>query len=309
MSSTQRVRYLIEAVNTTAGPFKDAEEDLKRLNKSRLQANTLVFAEQRAQQFLLATYRMKYSAVYDTLSLMRSVGTIGNQIISIVNAENLSQIRLRDTLLDVEEAQLRLNTALGLFGEDSVQYQAALADLEKAQDRYADAANADKWKDLGIATSIVGLISNIGTLTMTAIPMLIRSLGAIPTSILVSVSVYVIGMELLEALNVKLQEYLAIIYGATAPVTTKKPGAPGTTGIWPGVYVDEDLIDWYKSIEDTGGTTIGPGDGTGGGGVRDGVGGGGDTIIVDVDVDTDADPDQIADAVVRAIRNGDRVVR
>ena len=162
--STQKVRYLIEAVNNTAQPFKEVEGQLKTLNKARLEANTLVFAEQRAQQFLLSTYRQKYSAVTDTLGLMRSVGSIGSQIIGIVNSENISQMRLRDTLLDVDDAQRRVNTAQDLFGTDSVQYMAAWDDLTDAQNRYKDASNSADWQSLGVATSIIGLIGSVGTL-------------------------------------------------------------------------------------------------------------------------------------------------
>ena len=99
--STQRIRYLIEAVNQTAAPFAEIENGIERLNKARLKAASIVFAEQRAQQYLIQTYKLKYRSLYQTLGIMRDVGTIGSQIITMVNAENIAQIRLRDSLIDV----------------------------------------------------------------------------------------------------------------------------------------------------------------------------------------------------------------
>jgi len=164
--STQRIRYLIEAVNKTAAPFAEAEGGIERLNKSRLEANKLVFAERRAQQYLIQVYRQKYSALYDTLGIMRDVGTIGSQVITMVNAENIAQIRLRDSLIDVEDAQRRLNTALGLFGEDSVQYESAIDDLEAANNRLKDAQNAAKTAMLGIGLQAIGTMGSIGLLIL-----------------------------------------------------------------------------------------------------------------------------------------------
>jgi len=227
---------MIEAVNRTAAPFAEAKNQIEELNKATAQASTLVFAEQRAQNFLIATYRQKYRAVYDTLGLMRSVGTIGNQIISIVNAQNIAQIRLRDSLIDVEDAQLRLNTAIGLFGEDSVQYEAALDDLEKAQNRYADAANDEKWKDLGIAASLVGMTAQVGTL--------ILRLGEIPgawatitslTPIVLPITVTLLGMATaLEAI-----EYLK----TTAQVAAGEVAPGGTAPDFPAGYIPDEYLD------------------------------------------------------------------
>ena len=313
MSSTQRVRYLIEAVNTTAGPFKDAEEDLKRLNKSRLEANTLVFAERRAQQYLMATYRMKYSAIYDTLGLMRSVGTIGNQIISMVNAENIAQIRLRDTLLDVEEAQLRLNTALALFGEDSVQYQAAFADLEEATRRFEDAQKSATVAMFGIGLQAIGTMAQIGYLILKlgelnaigilGFPSLIAAIAAIGAAAAAAFAIVggLIGIELMGGPKTPTP-----MSGLTAPELglTREELEGGMDYVdkyaeWREANMAEKLWEMgltEKYFEDQG-------KGAWGGAERD------RTTNIEVNVETDANPEQIADAVERVIRNSDRVVR
>jgi len=315
MSSTQRVRYLIEAVNTTAGPFKDAEEDLKRLNKSRLEANTLVFAERRAQQYLMATYRMKYSAIYDTLGLMRSVGTIGNQIISMVNAENIAQIRLRDTLLDVEEAQLRLNTALGLFGEDSVQYQSAFADLEDATRRFEDAQNAATMALVGVGLQAVGTMAQIGYLILKlgelnaigilGFPSLISAIAAIGAAAAAALAVVggLIGIELMG--GPKTPTPMSGLLPPELGLTREELEAGKTYEDKYGEWREGELMEYltgegYFDERGSGGTPRA---------IASTPSSGSNTNYIDVNVRTDADPDAIADAVVRAIKDNDRVVR
>ena len=296
MSSSQKITYLISAINKTQQPFKEVEGQLKTLNKARLEANTLVFAEQRAQQFLLSTYRQKYAAVSDTLGLMRNIGSIGTQIISIVNSENLSQMRLRDSLLDVDEAQRRVNTALALYGADSPAYQQAWDDLTDAQNRYKDASNAADWQDLGVAVSIIGLIGTVGEL--------IIQLGELNALYGVAAAAAAGALALPAAAA-------AVVVGGLAALGAS--GGPETPGNFSGImpegmdpltkadieagldYVDKYAV--WRERQILGGTDApsSPGETQATAGLN-----------INVQVETNADPDQIADAAIRAYQEYER---
>jgi len=153
---------MIEAVNQTREPFQEVENGLERLRKTRLDASRVVLEEGRAQSYLSQVYRYQYMAYYDHLSVMRSVGSLGNQLIGIVNQRNLAELRLGDALRDVSEAQTLVNTALDLYGEDSINYQAAWDNLTEAQARYKKAASDEGWGKLAVVQSMIGMLGITG---------------------------------------------------------------------------------------------------------------------------------------------------
>ena len=307
--SSKRITYLIEAINKTAEPFAGAEDSIKRLNKSRLEANNLVFAERRAQQYLIQTYRQKYRAVYDTLGIMRNVGTIGNQIITMVNAENIAQIRLRDSLIDVEEAQLRLNTALGLFGEDSVQYMDAVDDLEKANNRLEDAQEAAKWAMFGIGLQAIGTMAQIGLLILkiTGETGLMVALGGLVTTFGVpgiAIAITLVGVNLfheqldeidrrVNLTRMALEGRLAEVYEDEIGVVHPGPGMEDYEDIVGGLYDPETGEPYAPGAVDVGQPEIYPGTGD-------------TTTNIIIDVETNAAAEDIADAVKRVIYWRDR---
>ncbi|MBA7476818.1 hypothetical protein ES707_12213 [subsurface metagenome] len=236
MSMRRDLTYMIDAVNKTAEPFGEVENGIERLNAATARSSTLVFAEQRAQNFLIATYRQKYRSVYDSLSLMRDVGTIGSQVLSIVNAQNIAQIRLRDSIIDVDDAQRRMNTAIGLFGEDSVQYESALDDLEAANRRVEDAQDDAKMAMVGMGLQAVGVVGSIGSLVIKILEIpaawsLLASLGPIALPVVLTVLAAATTQQAIEFLQTTAQEAAR----ETAPGATA-PGLP--QGYIPDEYLD-----------------------------------------------------------------------
>ena len=309
-AESARIRFLIEAVNKTEQPFKQAEVGLTTLNKARLEANTLVFAEQRAQQFLISTYRQKYSAVYDTLGLMRSVGSIGNQIISLVNSENLSQMRLRDTLLDVEAAQRMVNTAMELYGEDSVQYQAAWDNLTDAANRHRDALDADEWQDLAMTLGIAGAIGQVGLLITKLGELYIKAGG------LTGISLTLAGL-VTSAAATALAVGGIVVGGLSVLGTMGPPETPGVfddlmpEGMDPltkeDIMAGEDYIDKYaawrkeEAWKQQAALELQRDEPWGGAERRESGGGN-----ITVNAYTNASPDDIADAALRAYEEMER---
>jgi len=265
---------MISAVNKTAEPFAEVENGVERLNQATMKASTLVFAEQRAQNFLIATYRQKYRAVYDTLGLMRNVGAIGNQIISIVNAQNIAQIRLRDSLIDVEDAQTRVNELLEIYPEDAAIVEDALDNLEDANRRVEDAQNANKATMIGMGLTAIGTAAQIGTL-ITRLGELgaLGALGAIGAA--GTVAAATVG---------------GLSYLATAgppetptPMSALLPEELGLTKeeMLAGKTYEEKFGEWRnKQITN-----------------------------IEVNVETDADPEQIADAVAYEIYEREREMK
>ena len=109
-------------------------------------------------------YRLQHQGLYDTISVMRNVGAVGNTVLQMWNAYNISQIRVKQATDSVAEAQERLNTALELYGENSAAYQAAEKALEDAE-RAANRARGDQVAGfIGMGLSAVTAAANVLTL-------------------------------------------------------------------------------------------------------------------------------------------------
>jgi hypothetical protein len=159
-----KVSILIEAVNKTRDAVQGAESDLEDLRKARLDNSRVVLEEQRTQRFLTQAYRAQHQQFMDNISVMRSVGSIGRSVLTMWQSYTIGQMHVAESLKNVEEAQLAVNTALELYGEDSVVYQDAksrLEDLETA----ADKAKGNETAGLiGLGLTAVGVAAQIGTL-------------------------------------------------------------------------------------------------------------------------------------------------
>jgi hypothetical protein len=159
-----KVSILIEAVNQTRNAIQGAESDLERLRRARLDNARIVLEEQRTQRFLTQAYRAQHQQFMDTISVMRTVGSIGRGVLTMWQAYTIGQIHVQESLKNVEEAQIAVNTALELYGENSVVYQDAVSNLEDLE------AAADKAKGnetaglLGLGLTAVGVAAQIGTL-------------------------------------------------------------------------------------------------------------------------------------------------
>ena len=164
MSLSGRLTVRIDAVNRTRQEFAEVENGVERLRKARLAASRVVLEEQRAQRFLTQAYRAQHQQFMDSISVMRQVGYIGRSILTMWQAYTIGQMHVAESLDRVEEAQIAVNTALDLYGENSVVYQDAVSDLEKLE-AAAEKAKGDQTMGLiGLGMSAVGVAAQVGTL-------------------------------------------------------------------------------------------------------------------------------------------------
>jgi hypothetical protein len=97
---------------------------------------------------------------------MRSIGSIGTQLISIYQSQAIQQINVRDAAKDVADAQRAVNDATEMFGTDSVQYAKALEDLETAHTGYKTAVDNSATATTALGLAVLGVIGNIGLLIL-----------------------------------------------------------------------------------------------------------------------------------------------
>ena len=164
MAITSRILYSIEAVNKTREEFGEVENGLERLMKARLAASKVVLEEQRTQRYLTQAYQAQHQQFMDTISVMQSVGSIGRSVLTMWQAYTISQMHVSESLDRVAESQIWVNTALEIYGEASVVYQAAAADLEKLE-AAADKAKGNETMGLiGMGMTAIGVAAQVGTL-------------------------------------------------------------------------------------------------------------------------------------------------
>jgi hypothetical protein len=159
-----KVSVLIEAVNNTRAATQGATADLERLRRARLDASRVVLEEQRTQRFLTQAYRAQHQEFMNTVSVMRTVGSIGRSVLGMWQAYTIGQMHVSESLKNVEEAQIAVNTALELYGANSVVYQDAVSDLEDLEKAAEKAKGNESAGLIGLGLTAVGVAAQVGTL-------------------------------------------------------------------------------------------------------------------------------------------------
>lgn len=243
-----KVSILIEAVNNTRAATQGATADLERLRRARLDASRVIFEEQRTQRFLTQAYRAQHQEFMNTVSVMRTVGSIGRSVLTMWQAYTIGQIHVAESLKSVEEAQILVNTALDLYGEKSVVYQDAVSNLEDLEFA-ADKAKGNETAGLiGMGLTAVGVAAQIGTLA--AKLKLIDEL-ALAGGIVLPIAIAIGIKNLLED---------------TPYWEEGDPNLPPGPGNAPGFRLDK----WWEDMTTPSGAA-GGGFGGGGGGTRGGI--------------------------------------
>ena len=182
------ISILIEAVNRTREGVQGAEADLERLRKARIESQKLTLEEARAVSYLRREYRAQHMAYYDAISVMRNVGSIGRSILTMWQAHNIAQLRVQESLKGVAEAQIWYNTALEIYGENSVVTLAALSELEDAQIRAKKAASDAEAGILGMGLTAIGVAGQVGALVLKLKELqMLTAAGAITLPVVVAV--------------------------------------------------------------------------------------------------------------------------
>jgi len=316
--SEERIGILIEAINKTQPQFLEIKDSLQELEYYRMRASRLAFTEQRSVSYLVAAYRQNYSAVYDTVGVLRTVGSIGGQLLSMWNSTNLAQLRVAQSIENVSDAQDYLNEMMYLFGTDSAQYEDALDRLDTAHDSLAAAEDSVRDGNIAMILQMVGVVGtitsfalNIGELALkyesvAAALTIISTIGSIAIPITVTLVGYAAAVTAIEYLQTTAQ----VAAGETAPGGTQ-PDFPA--GYIEGEYLDIGETTGFNPIpaeipfdptaEDWQGGLMRPPGHEGGFGVPrpDAVG---STVIINIDtVETEADEERIADKVIRTIED------
>lgn len=223
--ATKRLLVSIEAVNRTRQELGEVENGIERLRKARLSASRVVLEQQRTQRFLNQAYRAQHQQFMDNISVMRTVGYIGRGLMSMWQAYTIGQMHVSESLGRVEDAQIAVNTALDLYGENSVVYLDAVDNLEKLE-AAADKAKGNETAGLiGMGLTAVGVAAQVGTLL--AKLELIGAVGAISIPIAFAVT----GLFALQ----QAAEFVSHPTTETAPGGT---GAAYPRGFIPGEYLD-----------------------------------------------------------------------
>jgi len=161
MSAQGKVSILIEAVNRTREASQAAVTDIERLRKARLEAQKITLEESRTLNYLKRDYRAQHAVFFDTIGVMRTVGSVGNTVLGMWNSYQLSQLNVRQTTSDLADAQIELNTALELYGEGSVVYEAAKDRVKDLTDELERMKDEELIRNIGIVMTGAGATAQV----------------------------------------------------------------------------------------------------------------------------------------------------
>ena len=156
-----KVSILIEAVNRTREASQAAVGDIERLRKARLDAQKITLEESRTLNYLKRDYRAQHAVFFDTIGVMRTVGSVGNTVLGMWNSYQLSQLNVRQTTSDLADAQIELNTALELYGEGSVVYEAAKDRVKDLTDELERMKDEELIRNIGIVMTGAGATAQV----------------------------------------------------------------------------------------------------------------------------------------------------
>lgn len=159
--------------------FREGNITIKELNKQMREIGAPIYAMRRSLTLLRTEWRMQHQTLIATSRVMRDIGYIGKSIISMLQAYQISQIRIAQAQRDVAEAtktvaelQDRYNRYLEVFGEDSVftkrayeELQEAIENKQRAIEEVNRALQEQNLQYIGIGLSMGSFISQ----TITAI--------------------------------------------------------------------------------------------------------------------------------------------
>jgi len=159
--------------------FQQGGISIKELKKQISEIGAPVYAMRRSLTLLRTEWRMQHQTLIATSRVMRDIGYIGRNIISMLQAYQISQIRIAQAQRDVAEAtktvaelQDRYNRYLEVFGEDSVftkrayeELQEAIENKQRAIEEVNRALQEQNLQYIGIGLSMGSFISQ----TITAI--------------------------------------------------------------------------------------------------------------------------------------------
>lgn len=141
------------------------------VNNQMREHSRTVYAQRRALMLLRTEYRMAHAAQIAAQRVMRDIGRIGREIVSMWQAYNIAQMRIENTSRDLARAQMDLaesqewyNQMVRDFGERSIYAIDALDNLKDAQERVDDASRAAAKAQQDFWFGVIGIIlSAIGT--------------------------------------------------------------------------------------------------------------------------------------------------
>lgn len=191
---------------------------VKEHSKALREMGAPIRAQNRAISLMRAEWRANNAVLNESMKIMRSVGSIGYTLSNVVKTQTLMQMRLSDETRDVRDATEELNRVQTLrkavqedLGVKSVYAQSLMVQeneltkrlaSEKRDLHRAQISNIQGW--IGTSLELVGVIPKIAYVSRdlnilrnilgeswnyTSISELGLALGALPTSVQISVAV------------------------------------------------------------------------------------------------------------------------
>jgi hypothetical protein len=160
---------------------------------------------------------------------------------SLMQEETRLKKRVADDTQNLTIAQQQLNIGYIGMGLSLVGLPQKIFDLY---------GHFQKFKTITDGMTFSGMITGLNNAATAAIGLKTSLAGIVGPFIIpvtLAVTAAYVGSEALKANADYQNEQLKKYYGEDAPITTKKPGDPGMTGIWPGIYIDTEMNKWYQN--------------------------------------------------------------
>lgn len=311
--------------------FKNGKMSVEEFNDEMRNLSGSIYAQRRAVMLMRTEYRNQRAALYEAMRGFRAVAQIGRTITSTYLTYTMMQTRVADRTRDVRDTQEDLasvqerrirvvkdlgannSIAMRLMSEEE-RLTERLAEerrgLKRAQDQNIIGYSGIVLHALQVIPSMVALNRHIDltklymgeTWSYTGLSGIVTSAASAEVAILGVKTTYgtlasllaiplviKVGFDVMQDLADKVNEQLE---EAGLPITEKKPGDPDMKPLWPGVWVDEGLLEEYpsdKEIPWEPGPEFGGGGGVGGGGGGARTGGDINVTVEEGDVDVEVD--------------------
>jgi len=149
------VQMSVSGLSAVQQAFQSLLAESKRFTEQDI---VNIQAQARMQHLIQTEHRVTWQGVKEGITVLRDFGSIGTQVLGMWTAWNVSQIRCRDALQDVETAQRKYNQEVAENGKYSEQATQASERLRDAQERLKQAQDQNIAGYIGMAFQTVGLI-------------------------------------------------------------------------------------------------------------------------------------------------------
>lgn len=165
-AKNNELALVITATDTASPVLSRLGNQIGNLSNAMGGQTTEVIKQARSLRQLRQAYTLQYSPIMDTFRVMKQVGSIGKQLLSVYTAMEVSQINVREATEALDEAQKAYNESLRANGIDSVLTKELLDDVTTATEDLAKAQESMQSKMIQVGLTAVGIFGDAGMLMM-----------------------------------------------------------------------------------------------------------------------------------------------